>query len=361
MNIGIISMQKIHNYGSFLQAFSLKNQFEMRGHKVYFVDIAPGEKIVSEVSTETTKASKLDKYIFKRIEHLLISKIMDRIHISDYKTYLNTDKIFPNDKTFDLVVIGSDEVFNVTEPSPWGFSRQLFGEVNNTKRVVTYAASCGSTTYEKAKELDIISDIKDCLCHITSISVRDDNTRFFVEKITGKDALLHVDPVFLTDFDSFIPEKCWKKPYILIYAYGNRIDATDEIKAIFNYAKKNGLDILSVGMCQRWCKNVPATAFELLSYVKNAQYIITDTFHGTVFSIKYNKQFCTLIRDSNRNKLGDLLKQFGLMNRCVNNMNDFNEILDTPIDWKTVNDRVEKEINLSREYLDKICEDSICD
>ena len=187
------------------------------------------------------------------------------------------------------------------------------------------------------------------------ISVRDGNTEEFVKKITGKTAELIVDPVFIGEFDSFIPAVPKRKPYMLIYAYGNRICDKDEIKAIKAYAKKHRLDIVSVGMQQRWCKhNITASAFELLSYVKGAECVVTDTFHGTVFSLKYNKKFATIIRDSNKNKLGGLLRQFGLLSRSVDDISKFDSVLSADIDYDTVNKFIKSEQQKAYDYLDKI-------
>lgn len=356
MKIGILSMQKILNYGSFLQAYSLKKQFENRGHNVYFIDIEKGKQIV-EINTEPLNiAKKIDKYFFKRIENFLLFKKMSKIHIADYTEFLETDKKLAGTEEFDLVVIGSDEVFNCATPSPWGFSKQLFGDIKNAKNVVTYAASCGSTNKKDAEKLNVTSEIKTAMENLKVISVRDENTADFVRNITGKEPLRHLDPVYITNYDEKIPMIKTKKKYLLIYAYSNRITDPAEILAIKKYAKEKNLDIICVGMQQRWCKrNIPANAFTLLSYVKNAEAIITDTFHGTVFSIKYNKKFITIIRQSNSNKLGGLLNQFGLTNRAVENPDDLKNIMEEPIDYKAVNEYIENEQIRTKEYLDKVC------
>lgn len=359
MNVGILSMQKIHNYGSFLQALSLKLQFEERGHNVYFIDILAGRQIVSktDVTNGGSLLSKFDKYFFKRIENYLLFNKMAKLHIADYERYLETDKKIGSDEIFDLVVIGSDEVFNATTPSWWGFSTQLFGDVKNAKHVVTYAASCGHTTYDGVQKYGIVDELKSAMGNLEHISVRDENTADFVEKILNIKPTLNVDPVFISNFDQFIPVAKFRKPYLLVYAYSNRISDENEIEAIKQYAKKNDLDILCVGMQQRWCKyNIAASGFELLAYVKGAECIVTDTFHGTVFSIKYNKRFSTIIRESNRNKLGGLLQQFNLMSRCVNNIDDFERIMDISVDYSIINDIIDKECLKSYSYLDMITE-----
>lgn len=356
MNVGILSMQKIHNYGSFLQALSLKKQLEARGHDVYFIDILPGKQIASlPASAGTSLLSKFDKYFFKRIENYLLSKKMDKIHVDDYLKYLETEKVLPSGQCFDLVIIGSDEVFNAVAPSPWGFTPQLFGDVKNAKHVVTYAASCGSTTFESAEKYGIVEELRGAMSNLSQISVRDVNTADFVQKIIGQAPELNVDPVFISSFDEHIPVLPGRKPYLLVYAYANRIDDPNEIAVIKAYAKKNRLDILCVGMQQRWCShNISANAFELLAYVKNAACVVTDTFHGTVFSIKYNKKFVSIIRDSNKNKLGGLLDQFGLLSRRVDDLNCFDEIMEAPMDYADTNERIKDEQQRSYRYLDGI-------
>ena len=356
MNIGILSMQKICNYGSFLQALSLKLQLEARGHVVYFIDILPGKQIVETVQdVHVSYLSKFDKYVFKRIEHYLLAKAMTALHIQDYETYLETGKVLPEGQKFDLVVIGSDEVFNATEQSAWGFTPQLFGKVDNARQIVTYAASCGHTTFERLFQYGVAEEVQSAMCNLKHISVRDENTVEFVQKILGKEPLMHVDPVLISDFDALIPQIRKRKPYLLVYAYSNRIHDEAEISAIKAYAKKHKLDVLCVGMHQRWCKhNIPATGFELLSYVKGAACIVTDTFHGTVFSIKYNKKFVALVRDSNRNKLGGLLRQFGLTERSVDDLQMFENVMNVDIDYRTVNDKIKDEQQKSYSYLDMI-------
>lgn len=356
MKVGILSMQRILNYGSFLQALSLKIQFEKRGHSVYFIDIEPGRTITPFKQGYGDISKKIDKYFFKRIENYFFTKKMASIHKSDICSYLDINKKLPEEELFDLAVIGSDEVFNATIPSPWGFTTQLFGRVKNARTIVTYAASCGSTTTKKVQELHIDNEIKQYLQSVKCISVRDHNTYEFVKSLVGYESDINVDPVFLSNFDRFIPKIKIHKPFMLIYAYGNRINDESEIYSIKRYAKNHGLEILCVGMQQRWCKhNITANAFELLAYIKQAQCIVTDTFHGTVFSIKYNKQFIAFLRDSNIQKLGDLLNLFNLSNRAIKDLSSFDKILNTEIDYCKVNNTILAEQVKSEKYIDYVC------
>lgn len=336
MKIGILSMQKIHNYGSFLQAFSLKRNLEELGHDVYFIDIIPGSQIVQ--TPHKTDAhfyiSKLDKYIVKRIKHYFFARRMKQMYIAFQEKYLEIKRTLPD--LFDLVIIGSDEVFNCTTPSPWGFSPQLFGEITNARKVITYAASCGSTDFQNVCSFGLENEISNALNKLAYISVRDKNTADFVKLVSGRECEINLDPVFMYDFSKLIPNKLNRRKYVLIYAYTNRIEDEHEISAIKNFAKERELDIVSVGLFQKWCPvNLVANPFELLEYVIKSEYIITDTFHGAVFSIKYGKKFCAIIRDSNYNKLNDLLQRFNLGS----------QLLTTPMELANIIDNNDVDIN----------------
>lgn len=365
MKIGILSMQKVPNYGSFLQALALKKQLERLsgGGDVYFIDIEEGTHPVPPAQSGSTPAKlmgKLDKYALKRIENYLFTKRMDKIHAQDHITYLETEKKLADGDLFDLAVIGSDEVFNAGTPSRWGFTTQLFGEVKRAKQVVTYAASCGQTTKAVTDQYGMTDAIARAMRHLRSISVRDKGTYDLVYGITGRKAEMHVDPVFLADFDAYIPKLPKRKPYLLVYAYVNRIQDENEIYHIQKFARDNGLEILSVGTQQRWCKhNIAANAFELLAYVKGASFIVTDTFHGAVFSIKYNKPFAAFIRESNQNKLGELLSHFGLADRSLTSCEELGVVLRKKIEFERINAIINEEKKRSEAYLDRVIKEAI--
>lgn len=362
MVVGILSMQRIRNYGSFLQALSLKMQFENLGHEVHFIDIEPGKQICPEIKDELKEntVSYLAKKLFSKdaltkAKHYFFHNKMCKIHDSDYENYLDNKNIENLKNGYDLVVIGSDEVFNCCTPSWWGFSPQLFGDVKNAKHVVTYGASCGTTDYDIVCKYGIEKELKAAMGRLEAISVRDNNTFEFVKSITGKEPVLHLDPVFLSDYPEVEFEKP-KKPYLLVYAYSNRISDKAEIKRIKDYAKKNNLDMICVGQHQAWCKKrIIAAGFELLQYVKNAEAVITDTFHGTVFSIKYNKKFGTIVRDSNNNKLRGLLETLELTERILQT-DDFSKVMDKPVDFAKTNELIEQYKNKAKEYFEKILE-----
>lgn len=337
MKICILSMQDVANIGSLLQAYALKQILTEEGNSVKFLHIQPiaednnlmtsvGYSFADEMGGSKNlfvRLKKLDRYSLyyiknKKMEHTEAA-IMDEFR----KTYFTNASA---DEQFDLCIIGSDEVFNCTQPSPWGFTTQLFGNVPQARKVITYAACCGTT-----KDTDLTSAVKQrikgSLSKLLALSVRDKNTFKFVKNITGRtDIEHHLDPVFITDFFKEIskssvagrlPEK-----YCIIYSYSNRIHNKEEIRNILTFCKRHKLVPICVGLGQKWISHTYAlNPFEVLWTFKNASFVITDTFHGTIFSAKYAKKFAVIIRKSNENKLGDLVDTIEVRDHVLENGN----------------------------------------
>lgn len=354
MKIGILSMQEVKNYGSFLQAFSLKKNIEALGHEVEFINIIPGAQLGGLKQRRFYKIRLL-------VERLLGWDIMKR-----WRTIYKFQSRFSKEflpclgvkrgiacSHYDIVVIGSDEVFNCAQKTWFGFSPQLYGEGLNADKVISYAASFGATTIEKLQSMGLKDEVARMLANnFSQISVRDKNSRYLVEALTGKEPLMNVDPVLIYDYTPFIPKEKRKSDYIIVYTYPGRISDQNEIAVIRAFAKKKGLRLLSIGHYFPWCDDVVVpTPFEVLAYFRDAAYIVTDTFHGSVFSIKYNKRFCTIVREMNNQKLTYLLEQFGLKGRIVSDLQNFEHILEAVIDYTPVNEQIAMETLCGKEYL----------
>ena len=113
------------------------------------------------------------------------------------------------------------------------------------------------------------------------------------------------------------------KKFCIVYSYYNRIHSTNEINSIKKFCKKNNLKIISLGAPQKWIFDYYAvTPFELLKVFSMAEMVITDTFHGTIFASKYSKHFATLVRESNRNKLEDLISKLHIDDHLIYSFNE---------------------------------------
>ena len=273
-------------------------------------------------------------------------------YIKHKKNFNNYFKILgltkePNyNPKLDTLVIGSDEVFNLIQSNKnVGYSLELLGKNNNANKVITYAASFGNTTLEKINKYNKTEEISDLLKKINSISVRDKNSYKIIKELTKINPEINLDPVLMYDYrnSDLIPKVDIKEKYMIIYAYNNRI-SKEEAKYIKNLAKERNLKVYSIGGAQPYAdKFIDCTPFEVLAYFKNAEYIITDTFHGSIFSIINNKPFVTLVRKSkgdsygNEEKLTYLLNNLKLENRIVYDYKDIKDVLDKTINYTKVN------------------------
>ncbi len=360
MKIGIVSMQRIINNGSFLQAYALYETLKQKGHTVEFIDFP--------MLFETPKTNKFIKFA-RKIKHNIIPKykkiakvrkynalFAEKFKKSFYILGMSEQLNFAKNTEYDLVIIGSDEVFNImpfTE-SKYGIPWVLLGEGIKCKKLISYAGSFGQTTPEQIADIGELEHAKKLFSAFDAVSVRDESSLQSALKLGVSNPHINIDPVLM--YENFPKDEQYKKlpyKYLLVYSYPFRMSSPDEIEAVRQFAKKEKLKIVCVNMFQTWGdKFIVASPFALLQYIKDAQYVVTDTFHGTVFSIINNTPFATFIRPSNANKLGGLLKQFSLESRRVDDVALLDNVLNTQIDFESVNKCLKIERKKSKDYLE---------
>ncbi len=368
--IGIMSMHRIVNYGSFLQAYALKKTIEDIGYDVEFIDY----KIESAITTTRSQKMQYNKIILR-------NKIYDFVYLLKpfwrfcplfvrsslcsrkmYETFCY-DKLGITAKRkyrtkVDTLVIGSDEVFNCMQLNPRvGYSRELFGKDANASKVITYAASFGNTTLDLIDKNGKREELSTLLSNISALSARDGNTGFIMKTLTEKPISYNFDPVLMYDFSNDIPNVVTEENYIVVYAYSGRL-TEDEILTIKKFAKERNKKIITIGGYHAFSdKQFFGTPFEMLAHFKNADYVFTDTFHGAIFSIISRRPFVTFIRTSkngaygNVEKLTDLLNRLGLSDRIVSNLNEIIEKMARKIDYDFVYRTIMQERQNAKAYL----------
>lgn len=347
-------MQRLINYGSFLQAYGLKHLLQDMGHEVEFIDIKLKDGSFMNIPSKTFVKSPLKNFLRKilkdKMTNLMLSR--QRRFIYEFFDVLGLSKE-PNEKTdYDAVVIGSDEVFSYCQFIEWGGTELFFGQGVKAPLIISYAGSFGYTTIENLRKINMDKTISNWLMDFKHISVRDENSERIVKELTGKTPSNNLDPVLIYDFEKLVPSTVKHKNYILVYGYDNRLKNEKYVSQIKAFAKKHKKKILCAGTYQDWADVfVDVNPFEMLAYVKNADYVVCETFHGAVFSIKYQKNFAVIVSESNKNKLGNLIERFGLCERIFNNK-DLESILNSEYDKKAVADLIEKERNNTRVYFE---------
>ncbi len=352
--IAILSMQRVLNFGSVLQAYALREILqELTNAQVMFLDIEennalPSRKTICE-TMDFTEPAAYPSGILQRGKRWCISKLSaynKRLIRSFMRNNLNLDRANACGP-YDYVVVGSDEVFNHRK----GVCLQLHGDVAQTEHVVSYAASCGS-----ARVSDILPEnierVRQAMGRFPTISVRDDATEEYVSALYQGQIVHHLDPVLVGNLYRRKHQPVGIKNYLLVYAYGQRIRTVEEIQAIKSFAKSRNLKTVAIGGSQFWCDlYIPTTPMRVLDYFHYADYVVTDTFHGVVFSVLHQRKFAVIVRKTNENKITGLLKDLGLEKRRVENISHLEQILTDEIGYHEVESVLVCERARTREYL----------
>ncbi len=347
MKIGILTHHYINNFGAFLQVYSLREAIAklFPNDDVYVIDCMNYKHfIINTCGWFRFYKDKENLSIWLQKIQLLKTFSKARKKYLKMTTRCTTSQQI-NKLKLDCIIVGSDEVWNYKDKK--SFAPQKYGIGLNVDKLIAYAPSMGQTTGEDASE-EILQGIKS----FSAVSARDDLTEKFTEKIRKEKICRVTDPTFLTD----IPEEEVSgivRPYILFYYCDGLPD--EEKDKIIMYAKKNGMDIYGAGETdKRYTKStVNLTPFQWVWMFRNAEGIITGTFHGAVFSMLSHRKFaCYLTNPSRIKKVGSLLKEYDLGNRqCEGKAELLIEKINTPINYETIQKKFEKRKNESLLFL----------
>lgn len=354
MKYAILSMQRVVNFGSVLQAWSLREMIrEVTGENAEFLDI---EDHPAVESAQTVKArmdyaapAAYSRSIMQRGKRWMIARL-SAFNKGLIRAFMRDELRLKGEnsgKSYDHVIVGSDEVFNHVK----GVRIQLHGAVSQAEHVISYAASCGSARAEDIHAEDVPT-VRRAMARYEAVSVRDAGTEAYARQLYEGPILRHLDPVLMGGLHARRPRKVWLKKYLLVYAYGQRIRTAEEIDAIRSFAREKGLKIVAMGGSQFWCDlYIPASPMRMLDWFAHADYVVTDTFHGTIFSVINRRRFAVLIRQSNANKLTCLLEDLSLSGQRVMAMEHLPDVLEHAPDYEAVDVLLARERTRAREYL----------
>jgi len=358
---GILTFHCADNYGAVLQAYALMKEIQNLGHEVEIIDFRPSvivdfyqnksisiRESVSRVGLYKTArrwisyklrsktiASRLKNFDSFRREYLSISK----------EKYRSFEELKGANWDFDYLVTGSDQVWNPDFFMPTGGAYFLDFGGKNVKRV-SYAPSIARDVEELHYEYYV-----DYLKNFDHISVRERSAERLLSKLTDKPITVALDPTLLLkadDWDRISSTKNAVDKYVLVY---DLIKDPTTVTLANNVAKEYGLKIISYGSRRgyhNWSRSFEgAHPKEFLALFRDAEFIVTSSFHGTAFSIIYNKPFYTVPHPVRGSRMIDLLRVLGLGSRIITNP----EISVTKIDFGEANNRLGALRARSKDFL----------
>lgn len=365
MKIGIFTFHRALNYGAFLQAFSLKRYLTEIGHQVDVVDYWPQEH-VDMYRFFSAKWMK-NRSIVGKLKYLL-NCILRYSRVKRRSAKMNRLQIhflgiLPQIKyssskelaglQYDCFVYGSDQIWWKWNNLPDGkYDWTYWGDyVGKNVRKISYAASMGVISPNEDEKKQIALKLK----NFQSISVRESGLKNFIQPLTDKPVCQVIDPVFLTSKIQW--EQLAVKPkiagkYVLLFNLMNSPDAEIVAKRKSDELQCPLIEITASVNSLKFGRNIYQTldAFEFIGFIKNAEFVVTSSFHGTAFSVIFEKEFYSVGFKNNSGRVTSLLTSLKLNERFLVNSNLTQTF--APIDYGMVSNLLNLQINESKEYLD---------
>lgn len=377
--VGIITIHNSPNYGACLQSFALYEYIRQQGydvsiidlHRPYHYDYKPSKKYVPYKNRFETFTQKCKRCI-KRVLHSAVSfmrkegnkPIILSLHneltpfdkfntkISLSRPYYGIDELYANPPVYDTYITGSDQVWNPTQSY---CIEPYFLTFAKNGRKISYASSVGIKTLTKKEK----NDFSKWLRQYEAVSVREPSAQELLSSISGVEIGQVSDPTFLLDIEY------WKKlavtpsfsEYIMVFTLS--FDQS-MIEYGLKIAEESGKKLISVNMVQpdddRYIVIRDASPEEWLGLIEDADMVLTDSFHCTLFSILLGTEnFFTYIAPWNirGSRMEDLLHSVGLLDHLldIGLRDDFATLSHKMINHDEIAAIVDKERARSRSFL----------
>jgi hypothetical protein len=353
MKVALAINYDYHDYGGMLQAFATQRFLKKQGIESEALNFNSMKADISkrkwkyflsnlmDVSIVKEKSKLLEKKIKQKLNVKLRAEMRERDEAFDQfcTTHFNVSRCFSSwydmsqavQNEYDAVVVGSDQLWL---PSNVVADYYTLNWVPSDVKKISYATSFGISQIP-TKYLGTYGAY---LNRINFLSARETSGQEIIKNITGREVPLVNDPALLLDANEWNEiiehEPLIKGKYVFCYFMGNNPEQRDFVKRL---AKDKGLEIVSllhldqyIASDEDYVDYAPwhVSPADFVNLVKHAEYVCTDSFHGTVFSIIYSRNFYTFKRFnkkatlSTNSRISSLLTRLNLMDRLVENISE---------------------------------------
>ncbi len=349
MKVGIVTFQETNNYGAILQNYALQQAVCKQGGTPETIDYR-SRYIGRPYGLQHLKDKGLFTYLFGVAGYLIYALRTKksrafRRHIT-YSPAVKREDLATLNERYDVFLTGSDQVFNHKLTGMDG--TYMLDFVTDKSRCNSYAASLG------LHELDetVHRQYREWLNDFHYITVREKTAEAVLRQVLEREVKTVSDPCFLlekAEWEKVAVEPKTKKPYIFVYELAMSKNVVAFAQKI---AREKGLRIVfapfPMGKLAQGTYAIDAGPGEILGLIRHAEYVVTDSFHGTLFSILFNKRFYTHVADKKiGSRISDLLEVCGLQDRLLTDKANYEDA----VDYDRVNDVIASYRECSQQAL----------
>lgn len=351
--IGIITCSREPNYGACLQAFATQQALEKMGCDAEILNYTFEDELSYRPFRHKNPKTVLACMLFYRLRHsqyIAFDSFHRKMAYSEvcYKEYEDFKQAVDR---YDVLLTGSDQVWNPYLGIDIGVTLQEF--YHSGPKKISYASSFGVSEIKS----ELKERYKNALSEFSAVSVREKQGQEIVYELLGKEVPVVLDPTMLMSadgWDRYAEGTAPDKPYILLYDMRH---SKKLISFAQRLADKKNCRVLALSRVILPYKNVKTlfgiTPGNMLTLFRNAECVVTDSFHGTVFSILYHKPFyvqCAGEGQKLGSRIHNLLEYTGLTDRLLT---DYSAEQNCEIDFESVDKIIEEKRSFSLEWLRK--------
>lgn len=364
MKAGILTFYNAINYGGVLQAYALQEYLKKGDIEAKIINYeSPSIKRANQINRQVKihKGVKLRllKTVFAKLDYATTKKRWKAKYLK-FEKFRNAhldlvskgavSKESITKLDLDAIFVGSDQVWNplITR----GLDDVYFCDFPTNAKKISYAASTGSLNTIKSDTTEFLKLVE----NFDAISTRELDLGEYIKQYTEKETIQVVDPTLLLnkdDYSKIAIKPNINHPYLLIY----KLQVNENIyKLAEKIAKEKGLIIYEIGF-KPWKSKKGINYLEIigpeefLGLFEAADYIITNSFHGTVFSIINQKSFLTVPHRSVGQRMIDLLESLDLADRLIYSSEHLTPKLINKIDYQCVNNKLETRKDVSKRFI----------
>ncbi len=372
MKLGIITIHRIHNYGSVLQAYALQRACEELGYKAEVIDYVfpnlyqSGNRYQTSGDTQPNEPKWLKMLFAQSLlqQHKGIDLFVEKNLKLSAKRYSSPDALMQNPPEYDVYITGSDQVWSPRHCN--GDPSFLLHFAPDDKKIISYAASIGTDTIpEELKPL-----FSSLLGRYQHIAIRENSGRELIKELTGKDAEVVLDPTLLLNKEEWngiaTPKRLVRKKYILCYYLNYSFNAfpyVDELAK--DIQRKTGYQLVRVARpphhltLNHTIYRIGASPEDFLALVRDAEMVLTTSFHGTAFAVNYGKPVFTVVQNVNASdsRQVSLMHNLGLDDKILSISSPFPTVDRFGYDMQQEQQKLEQLRQQSKDYLKKALSD----